>query len=67
MQYVWLSRLALRGGPSPTRPALGRELLLTLCIADFLMSVLFLYYIHVNGGAPHGDYGLSYRAQYGSR
>ena len=67
MQYVWLSRLALGGGPSPTRPALGRELLLTLCIAEFLMSVLFLYYIHVNGGAPHGDYGLSYRAQYGSQ
>ncbi len=66
MQYVWLSRLALRVGPSPTRPALGRELLLTMCIADFLMSVLFLYYIHVNGGAPHGDYGLSYGAQYGS-
>jgi hypothetical protein len=40
---------------------------LSLCIAEFLMSVLFLYYIHVNGGAPDGDYGLSYRVRYAPR
>jgi hypothetical protein len=66
MQYVWLSRLALAGGPNPAHPASGQQLLLVLCIAEFLMSVLFLYYIHVSGGAPGGDYGLSYRAAHGS-
>jgi len=29
---------------------------------QLLVSALFLYYIHVNGGAPDGGYGVSYSA-----
>jgi hypothetical protein len=64
MQYVGLSRLAFSGGANPTGRGSGRVLLLTLCLAEFLTSVLFLYYIHVNGGAPDGDYGRSYGVRY---
>ena len=64
MQYVGLSRLALWRGSNPIRGGTGRLLLLTLCSAKFLTSVLFLYYIHVNGGAPGGDYGVSYGVRY---
>ncbi len=30
--------------------------------AQLLVSALLLFYIHVNGGAPNGDYGISYSA-----
>jgi hypothetical protein len=64
MQYVGLSWLVLGRGANSIGGGTGRVLLLSLCIAEFLMSVLFLYYIHINGGAPDGDYGLSYGVRY---
>jgi hypothetical protein len=64
MQYVGLSWLVLGREANSIGRGTGRVLLLSLCIAEFLMSVLFLYYIHINGGAPDGDYGLSYGVQY---
>jgi hypothetical protein len=64
MQYVGLSWLVLGREANSIGRGTGRVLLLSLCIAAFLISVLFLYYIHVNGGAPDGDYGRSYGVRY---
>ena len=47
------------------RPAWGRRLLAVLVVALSALSVQFLAYVHVNDGAPGGDYGVSYRAQPG--
>lgn len=41
----------------------GRRLLAVLVVALCALSVQFLAYVHVNDGAPGGDYGVSYRAQ----
>jgi hypothetical protein len=66
IQYVGLCRLVLARGTNSIGHESGRALLLTLCIVDFLLSFAFLYYIHVNGGAPDGDYGFSYRVRNGT-
>jgi hypothetical protein len=66
IQYVGLCRLVLARGTNSIGHDSGRALLLTLCIVDFLLSFAFLYYIHVNGGAPDGDYGFSYRVRNGT-
>ena len=41
----------------------GRRLLAVLVAALCALSVQLLAYVHVNDGAPGGDYGVSYRAQ----
>jgi hypothetical protein len=60
LEFVWLARWAL--GPSG-RWRLGRPLLATLCVTQFLITASFLGYIHVNQRAIHGDYGTPYGAQ----
>ncbi len=44
-------------------PGRGRRLLLVLVVAQAGLSVSYLTYIHVHGGAPGGDYGVAYDAQ----
>ena len=56
LQWVWLSRLVLR------RPR-GRALLAGLWIAQLVISLSFLNYIHDHHGAEGGEYGRSYRWQ----
>jgi hypothetical protein len=34
-----------------------------MCVAQGLLAVEFLAYIHENHGAPRGDYGVSYDTQ----
>jgi hypothetical protein len=64
LAFVWLAWIALTQAGHPGRtPRHGRTLLLTLCVTQFLLSVNFLGYIHVNHGAIHGDYGVAFRAQ----
>ena len=58
--FVWLARLAL--GRAAT-PKLGRSLLATLGVAQCLVTVAFLYYIHVNQRDIPGDYRMPYGAQ----
>ena len=41
----------------------GKKVLLLLFACQLILSLTFLYYLHVNGGAPQGDYGVSYRRQ----
>jgi hypothetical protein len=57
LPFLWLASLAL------VSPRSGRGLLAALCIAQTLLGVQFLAYIHDHHGAPEGDYGLSYDAQ----
>ena len=64
LMYVWLARLALVHSRDPSKtPTLGRAFLVALCISESLLSAGFLYYIHVNQGAPRGGYGVAYGAQ----
>jgi hypothetical protein len=64
LMFVWLARAALaRPATRLTSAAGARLLLLTLCIGQALLSASLLEYIHVNGGAPRGDYGVAYGAQ----
>jgi hypothetical protein len=61
LQCLCLARLAV--GERSGALKVGRGLLLTLCVCQLLLSATFLAYIHVNGGAVHGDYGVVYGAQ----
>ena len=42
------------------RPSRGRRLLTVLVVAQAALSVQYLTYIHVRGGASGGDYGVAY-------
>ena len=57
LEWVWLARLALldrkRGG----------KYLGMIWVAQLVISIGFLGYIHVNHGDPLGDYGVTYDAQ----
>jgi hypothetical protein len=57
MEWVWFSSLGLRRGPW------GARALMIVWIAQLLLSISFLGYIHVNNGDPQGDYGTVYHAQ----
>jgi hypothetical protein len=64
LTFVWLAWLALPEPGSDNRSlTLDRRLLLTLVCAELLLTMLFLFYIHVNGGARGEDYGVVYRLQ----
>ena len=64
LTFVWLARLALLPNGRPSwGPGLGRALLLTLCVGQFLLTAQFLHYIHRNQGAKDGDYGICYGAR----
>jgi len=53
---IWLGRLLADDRPR------GTKVFGLIWSAQLLVSALLLYYIHVNGGAPNGDYGVSYSA-----
>jgi hypothetical protein len=40
-----------------------QRILTGLMLAQLLVSAGFMWYIHINGGAPDGDYGITYDAQ----
>src|SRR5215510_9851060 len=40
-----------------------RRLLFAVALAQLLISVVFLVYVHQNGGVPEGDYGTTYSKQ----
>jgi hypothetical protein len=56
LQWVWLSRLALR-------QRRGRTLLAALAIVQLVISLAFLGFIHEHQGAEGADYGRGYRWQ----
>jgi len=57
LEGVWLSRMGLCDHER------GRWRLACLWAAELLLTLLFLYFIHVNHGAPIGDYGVAYQYQ----
>ncbi len=57
LEWVWLSRLSLRD------PRWGRTYLAALWLAQLLITVSFLFYIHLTHGDPSGDYGIAYQFQ----
>ncbi len=57
LEWVWLSRLGLRDS------RLGQRYLTAIWMAQLLITVCFLSYIHVNHGASTGDYGTAYQFQ----
>jgi hypothetical protein len=66
LEFLWLARLALAPAsskndapPAGCRP--GRALLVGLFVAECLLTVSFLAYIHVHEGSRSGDYGVVYR------
>ncbi|GIW78702.1 MAG: hypothetical protein KatS3mg105_0509 [Gemmatales bacterium] len=64
LEFVWLAHLALgiRGSTTDHR-RWGRRLLAGMVVAQLLITICFLHFIHANGGATGGDYGLAYRLQ----
>lgn len=56
LPWIWLARLTLRRRR-------GRALLAGLWIAQLVISLSYLEYIHVHHGADGGDYGRAYRWQ----
>ena len=56
-EFLWLARLGLSDRER------GRLVLGLMVSFQLFISGAFLYYIHVNGGAVHGDYGRSFRCQ----
>lgn len=59
-EFVWLA-LVVQFAFGRTR--LARAVLTSLCVCQFALAANFLWYIHANGGAPRGDYGVSYGRQ----
>jgi hypothetical protein len=57
LEWVALASVALAYAPLP------RRLLAILWVSQLALSLTFLSYIHVHGGAIHGDYGRAYQAQ----
>jgi len=56
LTYLWLARAALQ------LPQ-GRRLLGGIWVAHALLAAAFLLHIHVNGGSPGADYGVTYLRQ----
>lgn len=54
--FLWTARVALTLKQ-------GRKLLSVLVLAQLLISIFYLRYIHENQGAPLGDYGVGYQYQ----
>jgi hypothetical protein len=58
LEWVWLARMTQLAHPARARSWLG-----ALFVLELLISASFIGYVHVNDGAPMGDYGAAYRAQ----
>lgn len=58
LPLLWFAGLSLGGGA-----VRGRRWLAMLAAAQLILSAGFLHYIHVQGGAPRGDYGVTWRMQ----
>ena len=58
LPLVWFAWIALAGGGR-----MARWWLAVLVAANLTLSAGFLHYIHVHGGAPRGDYGVTWRMQ----
>jgi hypothetical protein len=60
---LWTARLGLSSGATGHAAVAGRVRLAALVATNALTSMALLAFIHVNGGAPGGDYSKSYARQ----
>ena len=58
LPLVWFSWIALGAGGRR-----ARRWLAALLVANLFLSAGFLHYVHVHGGAPLGDYGVTWSTQ----
>ena len=63
LEFVWLAYMVVGGNGGGRSKRVARWALAMLWVVELLISVSFLQYIHVNGGAPGADYGTAYSAQ----
>jgi hypothetical protein len=61
--HLSLAQAVLGSGGSPRRLLWGRRLLGVVCVAQLCLSIFLFHFLHVNGGAPDGLYGVAYRLQ----
>ena len=54
--FVWLARLVLNDS-GPSSMMTRRRKLAMICVLEFMLSLMFLVFIHQNHGAPRGDFG----------
>jgi hypothetical protein len=59
LPFVCLANLALRDSKY------GEKLLLGMWCAQVVITAIFLYYIHINCGAPGADYAVAFGCQTG--
>jgi hypothetical protein len=59
LEFIWLGRIGLY----QRSLHFGRKALLSMCLIQALLAASFLYYIHVQGGSPNGDYGIAFSRQ----
>jgi hypothetical protein len=57
LQWLFFVKIALKNLRKP------KYALLTVFICNLLLSLHLLYFLHINGGAPGGDYGIAFRKQ----
>jgi hypothetical protein len=68
LEFLWVARLALASGEQQAQsPRLGRSLLLVLCLAQFVISLSMLHYIHSRQNFADTEYGIPYGAQHAAR
>jgi len=56
--FVWLARTVLHDTALSVLAPGGRQKLALLWVVEFLLSLMFLLFIHQNHGAPGGDFGV---------
>ncbi len=61
LESLWLACVVLHSSWSPR---LQRLILVSIWLAQLLVSVQFLRFVHDHQGAPDGDYGISYGQQH---
>ncbi len=56
-EFYWLSCIACEDGSR------GKYLLAVIALCELVISISFLFFIHVNHGAAAADYGIGYQWQ----
>jgi hypothetical protein len=68
LEFLWVARLALgAASATPRSLRIGRVLLLSLCLSQFLLSANMLAYIHLRQNFAGTEYGVPYGAQCAAR
>jgi hypothetical protein len=61
LPYLWLAAVAL--APAPRLRAVNEKILLVALALNLFLNAQLFAFLRENGGAPHGDFGVSWRVQ----